>query len=81
MKTKTLIKAGTILTLLLVSVIFCSCEEGNVATEKTTTILGNRRFEIYTIDSCEYIGTVTGSNTDVLAHKGNCKFCVERNKK
>ena len=37
--------------------------------------------KIYTIDSCEYIGKLLGYNSDVLTHKGNCKFCLIRNKK
>lgn len=35
---------------------------------------------VYVIDSCEYIGKIGGYNNDVLTHKGNCKFCAERNK-
>ncbi len=35
----------------------------------------------YIIDSCEYIGSLKGYNSDVLSHKGNCKFCTERNNK
>ena len=30
------------------------------------------------IDSCEYIGYMVGSNSDVLTHKGNCRFCEAR---
>lgn len=33
---------------------------------------------IYIIDSCEYIGYLGFGNCDVLAHKGNCRFCKER---
>ncbi len=29
-------------------------------------------YRTYTVDSCEYIGY------DFLAHKGNCRFCEER---
>ena len=32
-------------------------------------------FDIVIIDSCEYL-----LNRDMLAHKGNCRFCKERNK-
>lgn len=34
----------------------------------------------YVIDSCEYIGWLSGYSS-VLAHKGNCKYCEERRKK
>ena len=33
-------------------------------------------------DSCEYIKCYTyGINAYVYSHRGNCRFCVERNKK
>lgn len=39
------------------------------------------RYKVYVIDSCEYVGVCEGSQYDFLAHKGNCRFCLERNKK
>jgi hypothetical protein len=35
----------------------------------------------YIIDSCEYIGYLGFGNGDILAHKGNCRFCKERRQK
>ena len=35
-------------------------------------------YRTYTVDSCEYIGYAVGSKDDYLAHKGNCRFCKER---
>ena len=35
----------------------------------------------YIIDSCEYIGFLGFGNCDVLAHKGNCRFCKKRRQK
>ena len=35
----------------------------------------------YIIDSCEYIGYLGFGNCDVLAYKGNCRFCKERRQK
>lgn len=67
--------------LLLLSIIFCGCETKNTTIEETTTTIRGREMKIYTIDSCEYIGCIYGSSSDVLTHKGNCKFCSERNKK
>ena len=32
----------------------------------------------YIIDSCEYIGFIGYGNCDIIAHKGNCHFCKER---
>lgn len=31
------------------------------------------KFQIITIDSCEYIARSIGGNTGLLTHKGNCK--------
>lgn len=35
-------------------------------------------YRTYIVDSCEYIGYAGGSQYDYLAHKGNCRFCEER---
>ena len=32
----------------------------------------------YIIDSCEYLGYLGFGKCDVLAHKGNCRFCEKR---
>ena len=32
----------------------------------------------YSIDSCEYIGFICYGAADIIAHKGNCRFCKER---
>jgi hypothetical protein len=83
MKNKTSILVGTrhFFYALLVAVIFCGCESKNVTVEETSTTINGREMKIYIIDSCEYIGTIHGSNADVITHKGNCKFCAERSKK
>ena len=36
---------------------------------------------VYFIDSCEYVGYVGYGNSDIIAHKGNCRFCKERRQK
>lgn len=36
---------------------------------------------VIAIDSCEYVGVIHANNSDILAHKGNCKFCRERREK
>ena len=38
-------------------------------------------YKVYVIDSCEYVGVCEGGQCDFLAHKGNCRFCTERNRK
>ncbi len=64
------------LSLLLLAVVFCSCES-TVTVHKTKDSLHGYPLEIATLDSCEYL--IWGANA--LTHKGNCKFCTERNKK
>jgi len=69
---------------LLVAVIFCGCEETKTNYDKQPTIYSNGQMsdaKVYVIDSCEYIGKLRGWESDILTHKGNCKFCAERNKK
>ena len=83
MKTKTSIYHRTFAFayVLLVAVFFCGCESKNVAVEETITKISGRPISIYIIDSCEYIGNVYGGHGDMITHKGNCKYCVERSKK
>jgi hypothetical protein len=80
---------------LLVSVIFCGCgsetpKQDLTPIDKIYPIIdkidaadgnGIRNMRLYVIDSCEYIGYINAFHSDVLTHKGNCKFCAERIKK
>lgn len=65
--------------LLLTSIIFYSCELPSGERNKKDG------YSIIEIDNCEYIevsylvGTTHGYYS--ITHKGNCKYCVERNKK
>ena len=73
--------------LLILSLLFsilCSCanEIDNSKTkykptDKNYKAIGTdgRSYEVIVIDSCEYIKRFSR-----LAHKGNCRFCKERNK-
>lgn len=45
--------------------------------EKDAELCKNR-YHIIVLDSCEYY---SNNYTFDLTHKGNCKFCAERNKK
>lgn len=61
------------LALLIIIMVGCKDEEGrNYATDER-----DYTYEVTVIDSCEYICT----SSYKLAHKGNCKYCLERNKK
>ncbi len=77
---KNIYKTLGIIIPLVIIVFGCSCETVNIKTEGTETIIKGAQIEVYTIDSCEYIGSVVGSNRDIFSHKGNCKFCAIRNK-
>ena len=70
-----------VLSIFLLSTILSSCEEVN--TPKTTTRFvvkeGYHPLTLVEVDSCEYLLGEWG-NATVLTHKGNCKFCLERNK-
>ncbi len=40
-----------------------------------------KKISLYEIDGCEYIGHLDAdSRNDYLTHKGNCKYCIERNR-
>jgi len=61
-----------LLALLTTMVVGCKDEEGrNYATDER-----GYTYEVSVIDSCEYF-----RSTYILAHKGNCRFCIERNKR
>lgn len=66
--------------LLVLSLLLFGCETRNARIETTTTTISGRNIDLYIIDSCEYIGKITGTQSDFLTHKGNCKYCTERNK-
>lgn len=61
-----------LLALLAMIMVGCKDEEGR---EYATDERGYT-YEVLVIDSCEYLRSAYQ-----LAHKGNCKFCAERNKK
>lgn len=64
--------------LLLITIVVSSCNQQ--CEEQTATINGINIYT-YTFDGCEYIGSIKGTYQDKLTHKGNCKYCIERNKK
>jgi hypothetical protein len=70
---------------LLVAVIFCGCDEIDRAEErskifKTAVEVNGYQISIIEFDSCQYL--ISGvSYSQMMTHKGNCKFCAERSKK
>ena len=63
-----------LLLLALLAMIMVGCEKKGY---KGGSVDG---FDIVIVDSCEYISG-NYAHGGIMAHKGNCKFCVERNKK
>jgi len=55
----------------------CETETENVRNVQSINI---KNIDTYIIDSCEYIGYMNVGNGDVLTHKGNCKYCLKRQK-
>lgn len=64
--------------LALMALLLMSCEEAP-RTEKDSVI----EYDVIEIDSCEYImvqsETYRLKKATSIAHKGNCKYCKERN--
>lgn len=66
--------------LLLCTFVITGCETKNAETRSTDITINGADINIYTIDSCEYVGRMYRTNSDILTHKGNCKYCTQRNK-
>lgn len=51
--------------------------------QSATLIQGGatRDIRLIVIDSCEYIGVIEHGHSDLLTHKGNCKYCKQRSNK
>lgn len=64
--------------LALMALLLMSCGE-TARTEKDSTL----EYDVIEIDSCEYImiQSITSHLYEVtsISHKGNCKYCMERN--
>lgn len=61
-----------LIALLAMIMVGCKNEEGrNYATDER-----GYTYEVTVIDSCEYF-----RSSYYMIHKGNCHFCIERNKK
>lgn len=69
--------------IIIVVFVFSSCER-RFENEAKAILVDNKEVstngvQILTIDSCEYIWCKKGYGAG-LTHKGNCKYCIERNK-
>lgn len=63
--------------LLLSIVLLISCNSNTNDAVVYNTKDKNCPFNVIIIDSCEYLSGVDG-NRGFLSHKGNCKFCKQR---
>jgi len=62
-----------LLLLALAAVLMAGCGDLESSSDDSIAILG---YSTVVIDSCEYV-----ISYQVLAHKGNCRFCKERRQK
>lgn len=73
-KDKVIIAIVYLITIILAVLLLTSCDrknpDGSYDPERSLT------FNVIRIDSCEYIQYWKG-----LAHKGNCRYCAERNRR
>lgn len=65
--------------ILLLSLFVIGCETTTQNRPIKDKIEGDN-IDVLTIDSCEYIYIGKG-NASWGSHKGNCRFCIQRNKK
>ena len=65
-----------LLLLALLAMIMAGCEENTNNDRNYATDERGYTYEVSVIDSCEYFRSCY-----ILSHKGNCRFCIERNKK
>lgn len=74
-KDKIIVSLVYIVTIILTILLLSSCEEKEK--NKENYVDG---FRVVVVDSCEYI-TRSFSNGCIMAHKGNCRYCAERNRR
>ena len=67
-----------LLLLALLAMIMVGCKENTNNDRNYATDEREYTYKVLVIDSCEYIRI---SGFYGLSHKGNCRFCAERNKR
>lgn len=75
----------TFLFLISVVLLGCDTDEINRNAERNKSFKSQIEtemplYKVVTIDSCEYLLTEYWSSNASLSHKGNCKYCIQRNK-
>ena len=71
-----------LISILILTILSCGCREVNTPRKGTGFVVREDKdpLIIVEVDSCEYL-LGDWADATVLTHKGNCKFCLERNKK
>jgi len=71
-----------LLFIFLSALVLVSCTESNLKSTPTSVIYARNgtglTIEEYTIDGCQYIGYLHGSNCDWCTHKGNCNNPIHK---
>lgn len=85
MKTSIYYRIIACVCVLLVAVIFCGYCDIKRANEhsqvfKKSVDVNGYQISIIEFDSCQYLISGDGYS-QMITHKGNCKFCAERSKK
>ena len=65
-----------IIALALLATIMVGCKESTNNDRNYATCERGYTYEVLVIDSCEYF-----RSSYILAHKGNCRYCAERNRR
>lgn len=73
-KDKVIITIVYLITIILIFLL-ASCE--NKENSKENYVDG---YHVVVVDSCEYLRKTIG-RSGYMAHKGNCRFCAERNRR
>lgn len=64
---------------LILGLVIASCDTTVKTSEDSTQFWRGNSIEVIVYDSCEYVLFSNGQSS-WGAHKGNCKYCAERNK-
>jgi hypothetical protein len=69
-----------VLCTVLLSTLFSCGFETNVESKETDFKIFGNKIKVIEIDNCEYVFIENGQSS-WGSHKGNCKFCTQRNSK
>lgn len=76
---KTILVPLMLVIALAVNVVSCVDHSKDIKRQEAEETINGHTVRTYVADSCEYIVAGYG-NVQMMSHKGNCKFCLKRNK-